>query len=107
MLPQHVFDLHAVIEIRIRRTNESPSIIEIVVVEAIRALCARYPRKHTVMMPFLANMLRSDGGFEYKKAIVDTLISIVEENPDAKVAGRRALQAFFYRLRILRYGNGK
>lgn len=61
--------------------------MQVVVIEAIRSLCARYPRKHALMMPFLANMLRSDGGFEYKKAIVDTIIAIIEENPDAKVAG--------------------
>ena len=36
--------------------------LQIVVVEAIRSLIARYPRKHTVMMPFLTNMLRNDGG---------------------------------------------
>ncbi|KAJ1364038.1 hypothetical protein KIN20_024028 [Parelaphostrongylus tenuis] len=57
---------------------------KIVVVDAIRSLCGRYPRKHAVMMPFLANMLRNDGGFEYKKAIVETIIAIVEDNPDAK-----------------------
>ncbi|VDL81197.1 unnamed protein product [Nippostrongylus brasiliensis] len=67
---------------------------KIVVVDAIRSLCSRYPRKHTVMMPFLANMLRNDGGFEYKKAIVETIIAIVEENPDAKTAGLAHLCEF-------------
>lgn len=32
-------------------------------------------------------MLREEGGYEYKKAIVNTIISIVEENPEAKEAG--------------------
>lgn len=67
---------------------------KIVVVDAIRSLCSRYPRKHAVMMPFLANMLRNDGGFEYKKAIVETIIAIVEENPDAKTAGLAHLCEF-------------
>ncbi|CAJ0945500.1 unnamed protein product, partial [Mesorhabditis belari] len=67
---------------------------KIVVVEAIRSLIARYPRKHTVMMPFLTNMLRNDGGFDYKKAIVETVIAIVEENPDARVAGLAQLCEF-------------
>ena len=35
-------------------------LVQIVVVDAIRALIARYPRKHTVMLPFLSNMLRWD-----------------------------------------------
>lgn len=32
-------------------------------------------------------MLRDDGGFEYKKAIVETIISIIEDNPEAKETG--------------------
>lgn len=28
------------------------------------------------------------GGFDYKKAIVDTIITIIEENSDAKEAGK-------------------
>ncbi|CAJ0579840.1 unnamed protein product, partial [Mesorhabditis spiculigera] len=67
---------------------------KIVVVEAIRSLIARYPRKHAVMMPFLTNMLRNDGGYEYKKAIVETVIAIVEENPDARTAGLAQLCEF-------------
>lgn len=35
----------------------------------------------------LMSQLRNDGGFEYKREIVDTLIAIVEENPDARLAG--------------------
>ena len=38
---------------------------KIVVVEAIQSLCLKFPRKHTVMMNFLASMLRDDGGYEY------------------------------------------
>lgn len=30
-------------------------------------------------------MLRDDGGYEYKKAIVDTIMQIVDENSEAKV----------------------
>uniref|UniRef100_A0A8D3DXC7 Coatomer subunit gamma n=1 Tax=Scophthalmus maximus TaxID=52904 RepID=A0A8D3DXC7_SCOMX len=51
---------------------------KVVVVQAISALCQKYPRKHSVMMNFLSNMLRDDvnesvclwlGGFDYKRAI--------------------------------------
>lgn len=38
-------------------------------------------------MTFLASMLRDEGGFEYKKAIVDTVIHIIEDNPEAKDVG--------------------
>lgn len=67
---------------------------KIVVIEAIRSLCSRYPRKHATMMSFLATMLRDDGGFEYKKSIVDTIIEIIEENADAKEAGLSHLCEF-------------
>lgn len=67
---------------------------KIVVVDAIRSLCLKFPRKHTVMMSFLASMLREDGGFEYKQAIVNTIISIIEENPEAKEVGLSHLCEF-------------
>uniref|UniRef100_A0A3Q2CPV2 Coatomer subunit gamma n=1 Tax=Cyprinodon variegatus TaxID=28743 RepID=A0A3Q2CPV2_CYPVA len=66
----------------------------VVVVQAISALCQKYPRKHSVMMNFLSNMLRDDGGFEYKRAIVDCIISIIEENPESKETGLAHLCEF-------------
>ncbi|KAL3121650.1 hypothetical protein niasHT_006156 [Heterodera trifolii] len=60
---------------------------KIVVIEAIRSLCHRYPRKYATLMNFLVSMLRDEGGFDYKKAIVDTIITIVEDNPSAKDLG--------------------
>ena len=59
-----------------------------IVVEAIRSVCIKFPRKHHILMTFLSAMLREEGGFEYKKAIVNTIITIIEENPEAKVAGK-------------------
>lgn len=67
---------------------------KIVVVEAIRSLCLKFPRKHSVMMNFLASMLREDGGYEYKRAIVNTIITIIEENPEAKESGLSHLCEF-------------
>ncbi|XP_070557647.1 coatomer subunit gamma-2-like [Ptychodera flava] len=67
---------------------------KVVVVQAIKSLCMKYPRKHNVMMNFLSSMLRDEGGFDYKKAIVDTVISIVEENNEAKEAGLAHLCEF-------------
>ena len=47
-------------------------------------------------MTFLSNMLREEGGYEYKKAIVNTIISIIEENPEAKEAGITFIIDLFY-----------
>ena len=52
-----------------------------------RSLCAKFPRKHGVLMNFLASMLRDEGGFDYKKEIVECIIITIEENPEAKEAG--------------------
>uniref|UniRef100_A0A6I8SY26 Coatomer subunit gamma n=1 Tax=Xenopus tropicalis TaxID=8364 RepID=A0A6I8SY26_XENTR len=67
---------------------------KVVVVQAINALCHKYPRKHSVMMNFLFTMLREEGGFDYKRAIVDCIISIIEENPESKETGLSHLCEF-------------
>lgn len=67
---------------------------KIVVVEATRSLCSKFRRKHAVMMSFLSSMLHEEGGYEYKKAIVDTIIAIIEDNPEAKEAGLSHLCEF-------------
>lgn len=46
------------------------------------------------MMTFLASMLRDDGGYEYKRAIVNTIIAIIEDNPEAKETGLSHLCEF-------------
>ncbi|RLN39967.1 hypothetical protein C2845_PM01G08390 [Panicum miliaceum] len=50
---------------------------KIVVVEAIRSLCLKFPLKYRSMLNFLSNSLREEGGFEYKKAIVDSMITLI------------------------------
>lgn len=67
---------------------------KIVVVRAIRRLCSKYPRKHQSLASFLAGMLRDEGGLQYKTAIADAIIALVEENPDAKEAGLAHLCEF-------------
>ncbi|KAI8006875.1 Coatomer subunit gamma-2 [Camellia lanceoleosa] len=47
-----------------------------VVVEAIRSL-----------MNFLSNILREEGGFDYKKAVVDSIVILIRDIPDAKENG--------------------
>lgn len=67
---------------------------KIVVVQAIRALCLKFPRKHGTLMTFLSAMLRDEGGLEYKASIADTLISLIETNPEAKESGLAHLCEF-------------
>ncbi|CAI0377270.1 unnamed protein product, partial [Linum tenue] len=60
---------------------------KIVVVEAIRSLCLKFPLKYRALMNFLSNILREEGGFEYKKAIVDSIVILIRDIPDAKESG--------------------
>ncbi|KAJ8467044.1 hypothetical protein OPV22_029596 [Ensete ventricosum] len=60
---------------------------KIVVVEAIRTLCLKFPLKYRSMMNFLSNILREEGGFDYKKAIVDSIVILIRDIPDAKEIG--------------------
>ncbi|CAL9116578.1 unnamed protein product, partial [Musa acuminata var. zebrina] len=60
---------------------------KIVVVEAIRSLCLKFPLKYRSLMNFLSNILREEGGFDYKKAIVDSIVVLIRDIPDAKEIG--------------------
>ncbi|KAK4340327.1 hypothetical protein RND71_041789 [Anisodus tanguticus] len=60
---------------------------KIVVVEAIRSLCLKFPLKYRSLMNFLSNILREEGGFEYKKAIVDSIVILIRDISDAKEGG--------------------
>ena len=67
---------------------------KIVVVDAVRTLCLKFPAKHRVLMNFLSTVLREDGGFEYKKAIVDSILTLICEIPEANDAGLAHLCEF-------------
>ncbi|KAL6986883.1 hypothetical protein U1Q18_040971 [Sarracenia purpurea var. burkii] len=67
---------------------------KIVVVEAIRSLCLKFPLKYRSLMNFLSNILREEGGFDYKKAIVDSIVILIRDIPDAKESGLHHLCEF-------------
>lgn len=66
----------------------SESHVLCIVLQAIRALGEKFPRKYNTLMNFLSGMLRDEGGLDYKAAIADTIITIIKENPDAKDTGK-------------------
>lgn len=67
---------------------------KIVVVDAIRSMCIKYPNKHRTMMNFLSSILREEGGFEFKKAIVDSILILITNIPDVQEAGLAHLCEF-------------
>ncbi len=54
-------------------------------------MCAR---RYRALMNFLSNVLREDGGFEYKRAIVDSILILIKDIPDAKEPGLAHLCEF-------------
>jgi hypothetical protein len=51
---------------------------QVVVVEAIRSLALKFPGKQRALMAFLAGALREEGGFDYKKAIVASILQLIQ-----------------------------
>jgi len=60
---------------------------KIVLVDAIKTLCLKFPHKYQALLNFLACALRDEGGAEYKKAIVNAIIDMIQNIPDAKEEG--------------------
>jgi len=67
---------------------------KIVVVNAIRALTLKYKKKHRMLLAFLSSVLREEGGYEIKKAVVDTILEIIDNIPDALETGLTHLCEF-------------
>ena len=71
-----------------------PDDFKTVLVGAVKALALKYPSKHRALAGFLASSLREEGGFEYKRAIVDALLAVIQAVPEAKEAGLAHLCEF-------------
>lgn len=50
----------------------------ITVVQAVHELCVRYPSKHRLLFSYLADALREEGGYEFKKAILDSMMELID-----------------------------
>ena len=57
---------------------------KIIVVDAIRALCLKFPSKHSSMLSFLSGVLRDEGGYDFKRAVVDAIFDMIKYIGDCK-----------------------
>ncbi|KAK0723787.1 putative coatomer gamma-2 subunit [Apiosordaria backusii] len=57
---------------------------KITIVEAIRTLCLKFPSKQAGMLQFLSTVLRDEGGYEFKRAVVESLFDLIKFVPDSK-----------------------
>jgi len=60
---------------------------KIVVVRAVRSLCFKFPKKQAVFLNFLSSILREEGGYEFKKVIVDSILELIDRIPSVREAG--------------------
>eukprot|EP00033_Pygsuia_biforma_P001811 GCRY01002024.1.p1 GENE.GCRY01002024.1~~GCRY01002024.1.p1 ORF type:complete len:883 (+),score=260.03 GCRY01002024.1:139-2787(+) len=67
---------------------------KLVVLDAVKALCFKYPQKHRLMLNFMTTVLREEGGFSFKSQVVDVMIALVEKIPEAKEKGLEHLCEF-------------
>lgn len=101
-LMQHISTLFSALQVSPQDqvlTSTYVSIFEqdehrVTVIDAIRSLCTRYPSKHRAFISFLSTILRDEGGFEYKQAIVDCMIHIIRLSESVKDLGLLHLSEF-------------
>ncbi|KAI2639287.1 adaptin N terminal region-domain-containing protein [Xylaria nigripes] len=57
---------------------------KITIVEAIRTLCLKFPSKQAGMLAFLSGILRDEGGYDFKRAVVESMFDLIKFVPDSK-----------------------
>lgn len=57
---------------------------KITIIEAIRTLCLKFPNKQAGMLAFLSGTLRDEGGYEFKRAVVESMFDLIKFVPEAK-----------------------
>ncbi|BGP47235.1 coatomer subunit gamma [Rhodotorula kratochvilovae] len=67
---------------------------KVIVVNAIRALCLKFPAKQTVMLNFLSGVLRDEGGYDFKRAVVEAIFDMIKFISDSKEAALAQLCEF-------------
>ncbi|KAJ6264068.1 hypothetical protein Dda_0209 [Drechslerella dactyloides] len=57
---------------------------KITIVEAIRTLCLKFPSKQAGMLAFLSGILRDEGGYEFKRSVVESMFDLIKFVPESK-----------------------
>lgn len=67
---------------------------KITVVNAIRALCLKFPSKQSTMLTFLSGVLRDEGGYDFKRAVVEAIFDMIKFISDSKESALAQLCEF-------------
>ncbi|KAH7927242.1 coatomer subunit gamma [Leucogyrophana mollusca] len=57
---------------------------KVIIVDAIRSLCLKFPAKHVSMLAFLSGVLRDEGGYDFKRAVVEAMFDMIKFIADCK-----------------------
>ncbi|KAI9506836.1 coatomer subunit gamma [Coemansia spiralis] len=57
---------------------------KIIVAEAVRSLCRKFPGKHSLFLSFLSGVLRDEGGYEFKRSAIEAIIDLAKNVPECK-----------------------
>ncbi|KAK4495046.1 hypothetical protein PRZ48_013373 [Zasmidium cellare] len=57
---------------------------KVTIVEAIRTLCLKFPSKQARMLAFLSGILRDEGGYDFKRSVVESMFDLIKFVPDSK-----------------------
>lgn len=57
---------------------------KVIIVDAIRSLCLKFPTKHVSMLGFLSGVLRDEGGYDFKRAVVEAIFDMIKFISDCK-----------------------
>ncbi|KAK9455975.1 adaptin N terminal region-domain-containing protein [Dipodascopsis uninucleata] len=64
--------------------NDISDEFKIIVVDAIRSLCLKFPSKQSSMLSFLSGALRDEGGYEFKRAVIEAMFDLIKFVPESK-----------------------
>lgn len=67
--------------------TETTDEFKIVLVDAIKSLCLKHKHRHKTLLAFLSASLREEGGKDYKRAIMNAMLEIIEAIPETKESG--------------------
>jgi len=57
---------------------------KVTIVEAVRTLALKFPNKQSGFLAFLSGILRDEGGYDFKRAVVEAIMDLIRFVPEAK-----------------------
>lgn len=61
---------------------------KMIIVDAIHSLCIKFPKKQPELLTFLGSLLRDEGGYSFKRAIIEAMFDLVHFVSEYKDLGK-------------------